>query len=94
MPAEMLINQIPVLSTAHLPEDVAQALFAGTYSLGLLTAVAPAAPRDLLFVYVGGEILQSSSLAPAHNWARENGYSWIRFDSIGDVVEGLPIYDW
>lgn len=87
----MWIMNVPVLSTHHLTPETANTevkdftgpgeLFTVLFDEGFMVFVehAPDVPDDLMVV---------------GKWARENGYSWVRFSGVGGTVKDLPVYEW
>ena len=95
------IMQAPVLSTAHLSEEVGEKLaqtLPGEDLFGFVCMIGP----DGGLVYFGDpdswidepEEKMPACLRDCATWANNEGYEWVRFDSSGDVVEGLPVYEW
>jgi hypothetical protein len=97
--AKYWVLQIPVVSTCHISKATAEWLegvaglsgadfpYVGHYGGGFFVSV----PSDVDAV-VGEE---PEDLSPLWKWARENDYDWIRLDGeVGDVIDGLPTYDW
>lgn len=78
---------VPVLSTSHIQQ-------------GTLVKLDPRTVADYeegAFVHLG--LCKTSlpdELVPVKTWFFRNYPSqrWIRFDRDGDVVDGLPTYDW
>lgn len=97
------VMRVPVISTAHLTEDVARELsetLPGEDFHGLLNAVTPFggfvacddpdSPGDL-----GGEIGPlPKCLRDCFRWANREGFEWVRFDADGDQIGELPVYEW
>jgi len=84
--------RVPVLSTFHIKRDTLEKLAEEEefrvidYEEGALVRINP---------------LNSSSRVPPEirrlvKWFRQNFPKqwWIRFDRDGDVIPGLPVYDW
>lgn len=90
--------EVPVLSTALITRQTSERLTSlgdrnpwaqcACYEDGYFISVPEVAafppdieepPEDLLAIL---------------KWARERGYPWVRLDSIGDIVDGLPSYSW
>lgn len=93
---EVRVMRIPVLSTTHLSPQSRELLTNGQapwlghcapYEFGWFVAVPsasviagpaePPIPEDLKALFI---------------WAEKYEFSWIRLDSHGDQVEGLPIF--
>lgn len=80
------VMPVPVLSTAHLPGPSAPedaSLLYAKYTEGW-------------FIYAQDDINADtpSWYARIREWAVPREYTWIRFDSGGDEIKDLPIYDW
>lgn len=80
---------LPVLSTAHMPSALALEDLSG-YNVAMTETGG--------FVYVGtdGPGEDAPWLAPVWEWMSNNGFEdgWVRFDSAGDEIDGLPTFDW
>ena len=88
------VSRVPVLSTAHVSRETMEWLIAnpGDHEFGVVAN------------YSHGVFLQLDNRneapeAPAEirqlqQWIRPRHYQWIRLDTNGDVVPGLPIHDW
>lgn len=104
LPSEHLSNVLPAasaaiepvlcVSTAHIPQEFAQALDRGEQLSGLLTVFRNEYGWVL---YIGedeeGELVpkQLSAITEA---AKRLGTAYLRFDADGMEVEGLPTYHW
>ena len=83
---------VPVISTGHAPsaEDFNE--------LGTMNLVAKY--EHGAFVFIGAEQPQSVEwpewMVPIVEWFQSAypGEDWLRFDSVGDEVVGLYLYDW
>ncbi len=97
------VMHIPVITTAHLTQEVAQALaevlpgedFYGLYCAvtahGGFVAFGELGPMDLLEL--------PKCLADVARWARRTGtpeecWEWVRFDADGDQIGELTVYEW
>lgn len=82
---------IPVLSTRHLTQATYTLLESGTYPWFLV------ALYDCgLFLYVPGDDQPETEypeIGAIFVWARQQGYTWVRLDSVGSEVD-LPLYEW
>ena len=93
------VMRVPVISTAHLTEDVAcelaetlpcedfyGLLHAGTPFGGFVACDDPDPPPTM-------EPLPKC-LHDCFTWACDEGFEWIRFDAEGDQIGELPVYEW
>lgn len=81
---ELCIMRVPVISTAHLPSAEAvdnTDLLSATYEGGW-------------FVYVEDDPIGSYWYEPIRIWAKVQDFAWVRFDSYGDVIADLEVYEW
>lgn len=88
---------IPVLSTAHMPD---------TDAVIRLESAPNAAPGAAAATFDGGFVFIEREpgaypanhwLTPIAQWLRSvypDDVEWVRFDSDGDLVADLPVYDW
>lgn len=80
---------IPVISTAHMPHS--QAAFE-------IQDTTVAAYPEGAFVRVSFEeaFTNDEWLRPVRDWLSKTSLSdcWVRFDRDGDIVPGLPMFDW
>lgn len=94
---DMWVMHVPVLSTGHLTYKTANAEITPDHN----------GPGDLLtirfpegfLVFCSDEsvlvdIDVPGDLRACLKWAQTNGYEWLRFDSAGDQVGELPVYEW
>lgn len=85
-------NVVPVISTGHAPSPEA------LDQLKELNMVA--AYEQGVFVFVGTESTESVEwpdwMVPIVKWFQSAypGEGWLRFDSVGDPVDGLIQHDW
>lgn len=96
------VMRVPVISTAHLTENVARELaetLPGEDFYGFYNAVTPHGG----FIACGEEIDDGFNsplidtpkcLRDCLRWANREGFEWIRFDADGDQVGELTIYEW
>ena len=93
------VMRVPVISTAHITEDVARELaetLPGEDFYGLLNAVTPFGG----FVACDDPDYPSDMpplpkcLRDCFNWAVDEGFEWIRFDADGDQIGELTVYEW
>lgn len=88
----MEIETIPIISTGHVSEETANAIYDGGLGdlmksvYGWIIWVCPDAEID--------PYEWPQDLATVVDWAREQGYMYVMFDRDADTIEGLPIYDW
>lgn len=96
---ETWVMVVPVISTAHLSEEVGEALagaLSGSDFFGFMCMVGPIGGM----VYLGDLDLYADDpelpvcLRDCGAWANSKGHEWVRFDPDGDVVRGLPVYEW
>ena len=79
---------MPVLRSEHLKPET-------TVWLTNTSEILVAAYDQGFFVFVGPECKNSPrDMLTVADWAREQGFEWLRFDAAGDTVEALPLYDW
>lgn len=82
---------IPVVSTQHAPENHMELLKENKFWL--------ASYPEGAFIYVG-DSEHWEGCAPEFvslfSWFNENfeGEGWLRLDSGGDVIDGLPVWEW
>lgn len=91
MSNKVTTDTIPCISTAHMPHTNALkrvrergAAIVAEYEQGGYVYTVHAALTQPGFDW----------LVTIADWARTKGFAWVRFDSDGDVVDGLPAYDW
>lgn len=82
---------IPVINTAHAPGPGA------LFNLRQKSAHAASPDDEILFVWVEEDPddyeEHEAWMRPIAEWMGENYKDqWVRFDSAGDVIEGLPTY--
>ena len=78
--------RVPVISTAHIP--TAETIPNGDYL---------EAPYEGGWFFWIDEDDCDDWVLPIRAWLNANGFDgeyWVRFDSCGDIVEGLPVYEW
>lgn len=82
---------MPVLSTGHLKEETVRNI---SILMGNSTIVAEY--EYGFFIYVTEDQMDDwpEDLETVAQLVRNAGYTWIRFDSAGDMLENLPTYDW
>lgn len=88
---------IPVLSTAHITEATNDRLSSdggknpwghcAKYEFGYFLAV----PASDTFTDAAQP---PTDLQAIWTWARHRNIQWVRLDQAGDVIDGLPTYDW
>lgn len=76
---------VPIISTAHMPGERALAILKGMDTVPVM-----------LFAYGGMLYVEDSGVpwvkAIAEGLAAPDG--WVRLDSLGPVIPGIPVYDW
>lgn len=86
---DIWIAHVPVLSTSHISEKTADWL--GRHREWVASYL------DGWWIFVGHESRvgeMPDDLRAVLAWAEEHDCNWVRLDSGGDCVEGLPTYDW
>lgn len=80
-------NHVPVLSTAHIPGP--EALHDGRLTMDL------APYEEGVFLRLMQDDMPEW-LEPVAAWMQREypGEYWVRFDSDGDLIDGLPVYVW
>ena len=82
--------EVPVWSTGHLKQTYAADLGASIHETTFVDGGC--------FVYVCTPIDESTPdyLVPVIQKALElhSDISWIRFDEDGDIIDGLPVFEW
>lgn len=96
MAAITWIMTVPVLSTAHMPGpfEPERIRDLGDQPVALFD--------DGMFLFIGSEADgneyegDNAWLAPISRWLDKQDMPdrWVRFHSCGDVVDGLPTFDW
>lgn len=79
-----------VISTAHIPQEVNDRLSGITDQLVI-------AMPDGWLVYVGEAYPNDDLPQPLQTcieWAKTQGFEWLRLDQAGDEIDALPKYDW
>ena len=81
--------QVPVISTSHLPQDQCNTLYEGA----LMRDVGG---QTCLFNISEPETFESYPAETVRliNYFSERGYHYLRLDPDGDIVEGLPLFEW
>jgi hypothetical protein len=93
---ELDLNLTLVLSNFHLPKAFAIAVEEEDIEEQLFLAPLPHG----YWAWVPKEPIQAEStssaaiLEPIFELARKKGVRYLRFDDGGDIVDGLPTYDW
>lgn len=96
----MEINRMLTLSTAHIKESTNNWLENEPQYLSPLVAYKK--DEYSWFIYMSSEIIALTEeceqlpddLAAILNLARENNCDWMCLDCDGEILEGLPVYDW
>lgn len=89
--------QVPVISSAHITQETAELLTRNPDTLPV--EVAPYRYGWFVFIFIPEiDVSLPADLAEVFGWFREQpqfeGANWLRIDADGDVVDGLPTYDW
>jgi hypothetical protein len=81
---------IPVLSTAHIKETTLDALAAGSPERLALY------PEGAFVRIQAGKFADIPELLPIAAWFRKHypEEHWLRLDPDGDVIKGLPTFEW
>lgn len=95
--AEISVHQIPVISTGHLTQEVAERLTAN----GDKNPWCPCAEWEFgFFLYLdepeAGLEEPPQCLLDIRDWLKASGFTacWVRLDCDADRVPDLPFYDW
>lgn len=92
------VMTLPVISEGHLTEDVHEELtetLPGEDFYGCLCMMGGEA--GALVRCDDLELLPSDTPACLRNaleWAKGEGFEWVRFDTDGDVIPGLELFEW
>lgn len=89
------IMQAPVISTGHITKELNEEL--GQYSRVNAPwgqEVVDIEGGWLLYVGANEATDVPEVLAPLFAWTASLGYEWLRLDQDGDVIAGLPTYNW
>lgn len=79
------IMSVPVLCTSHMP----------TFDALERISEPVAKTEEGGFVYLSPEPEYLPDwLRPIQKWASERSFTWVRFESIGDVIDILPTFEW
>lgn len=87
------IERSLVLSTAHISEATA-ALLGDHSEAEDFNVVVYAVEYGWLVWADSADFAGAPELSALLKLAREQGCKWIRFDQDGEVVEGLPTFEW
>lgn len=91
------VMEVAVISTCHLTEQTGCAEIQPDFS-GLGGLLAVPMPDGFLVYNSDPDVLEDEEvpqdLRVCLRWANKLGFEWVRFDSAGSQVEGLPVYDW
>ena len=90
----MEISKMLTLSTAHIPEEVANALVQEPETDYFGLSVYPFAYG--FWIHVPNEIPPAvpESLAACLRLSKENGCTWLQLDQDAELFDELPTYDW
>lgn len=86
------VIRVPDISTGHLTEETMQGIimdvacgarYGATYPEGVWLWISDERDED-----------EPQSLLAVQDWARAEGFSWVRIDADGDRVPELPFYVW
>lgn len=89
------VMKAPVLSTAHISMESNERLLSEANQVDLVIRM----PYGFLIFVGDGEDggmfdHYPQDVQDCARWCIEQGYTWLRLDSIGDEVPGLPTYEW
>lgn len=92
--------EIPVLSTGHITQQTNEVLtrvgdsnpwmYCASYYQGYFFSVPT---DDEVPAHAAGDAVPAD-LVDIWKWARSKQYSWVRVDVDGDIIDGLPTYEW
>lgn len=86
--------QVPVLSTGHISRDTSLLLEVNPAALHGIVTCAPYSSGWFLLFHTEVEPDQAD-LRAIREWVFQQGPDrWCRLDQDGDMVDGLPGYDW
>lgn len=86
---------MPVISTAHLDSDTAQALTASAGQCKWATVACYPEGFFIGFFDEGHDAEMPESARAIHQWLKgQNLNRWVRLDCDWDTVDGLPAYVW
>ena len=89
------IMQVPVLSTEHIKPNTSEFLMSCRHGDAPWGQEVLKLDGGWLFFVGAGEVdIYPEDLKEVFLWAVTHNYEWIRLDESGDIVEGLPTYDW
>lgn len=85
------IMTVAVLSTSHMPQEDFATLLCSTECLGPLMS-------DIALLLCLDDHTDIERIDPgtraAIDFVVSKGYAYLRFDPEGEVIEGLPVFDW
>ncbi|MDP2229238.1 MAG: hypothetical protein Q8J78_17370 [Moraxellaceae bacterium] len=89
------VSEVPVLSTAHVCATTMDLLLSGPTEtpFGMVCTY----PEGCFILFVAEDTMPTETpadLADLHRWLQKQPYHWCRLDADGDIVNGLPVYDW
>lgn len=91
------VMQAPVISDGHLTEDVATTLMELLPGEELHGTICMIGGHGALVRCDDLELLPKDTpdcLRTVLEWAKGEGFEWVRFDEDGDLIPALPQYDW
>ena len=87
----------PVISEGHLAEEVHEAMMETLPGEDFHGALCMIGSHGALVRCDDLELLPSDTPACLRNaleWAKGEGFEWVRFDTDGDVIPGLELFEW
>lgn len=91
------VMRCPMITTAHLTQDVAQALADTPPGEDFYGAPCMIGSHGGMICTSASLVLSSDapeSLRRVVAWARREGFDWLRVDADGDQIGELMIYEW
>jgi hypothetical protein len=88
------VSRVPVLSSTHVSFETMERLQSGPAENSFGTV---AAYPEGVFLYLQTVLIPENlpeDLLALCKWARKRRCNWIRLDADGDLVDGLPTYNW
>jgi hypothetical protein len=88
------VSRVPVLSSSHVSAETMDQMQSGPAENSFGTV---AAYPEGVFLYLQTVLIPEGlpeDLLALCKWARKRRCNWIRLDADGDLVDGLPKFDW